>query len=70
MGQMLDNYFAGLYKQVINFVEGLKRNNSSFSKKNNHMNYFTSLVLISIILVLVLIESQITVGWKREGVRA
>ena len=34
------------------------------------MNYSSSLVLIIVILVLVLIESPITIGWKREGVKA
>lgn len=67
---MLDFFYIELYKQVINFVGQI---NKVFDRSRiilNNMNFFVSLVLISIILVLVLIESQITVGWKREGVKA
>jgi hypothetical protein len=56
----LDKSIIELYKQVIN-IYGI-----------NQEKMFTHsfLVLIIAILVLVLIESLLTIGWKREGVKA
>jgi len=58
-----------LYKEVIKFYKD-EIVQTTCGKIDNKMNFYSSLVLIIVILVLVLIESQITVGWKREAVKA